>query len=170
MVDKIGVKIAGYEIEGILSPKMVETMREAETIKSDINDLEYKVNTLSMKLRSVQDTVKLVSEYKASSDCSYSELQKEVSIMRLQLAAMNNLSSKVNQLESEVTRLTTNTALIKRKIKRQPTDDIHILPYKDGSEHRFRVYKSKAGLVKPRVVKRDPMSGNEYIDETEPLD
>ena len=103
-------------------------------------------------------------------DRSYTELQKEVNIIGLQLAAMNNLPTKIKQLESEATRLTTATSLIRREIKRQPTDEIRTMPYTDGSEHRFRVYKSKAGLKKPRRVTIDPGSGDKYIDETEPLD
>ena len=56
------------------------------------------------------------------------------------------------------------------EIKRQPTDDTHTLAFKDGIEHKFRIYKSPAGLVKPRVVIRDIVSGNKYADQTKPLD
>jgi chromosome segregation ATPase len=170
LVDRIGVKIAGYEIDGILSPKIIETIQEVETIKSNTDDLKYKIDTLTMNLKSTQDTIKLITEHKTSSDRSYPERQKEVSNLRSQMGAITNLSTKVKQLESEVTILKTNAALMKREIKRQPTDETHVLTFKDGSEHKFRVYKSQAGLVKPRVVVRDPFPGNKYVDLTEPLD
>lgn len=170
VVDRIEAKIAGYEINGIHSPNMVEAIQEIEAIKSNTKKLVDKVDTLSIKLESAQNDIMSINRHEESLDRSYTELQKEVSIVGLQLAAVSNLSTKVKQLESEATRLTTTTSLIKREIKRQPTDEIRTLPYTDGIEHRFRVYKSKAGLKKPHRVTRDPVSGDKYIDETEPLD
>jgi outer membrane murein-binding lipoprotein Lpp len=170
LIDRIGVKIAGYEIDGILSPKMLETIQEVETIKNNINNLEYKVDTLSTKADSTQGTVKATHEHKKSTNRIYDSLREDMENLRAQLAPMTALSTKVKQLESEVTRLTTATTTIKREIKRQPTDETHTLSYKDGSEHKFRVYKSKAGLIKPHVVIRDLALGNKYVDLTEPLD
>lgn len=115
LVDRIRVKIAGYEAEGILNPKIIDII-------------------------------------------------KEVSNLRPQLGTMENLSGKVKYLESEV------TLLKKKEPKRQPTDQIHTLTLKDGSEHKYRVYRSEAGLVKPHRVVWDPLSGNKYVDLSEPLD
>ena len=110
-VERIGVKITGYESEGILSPKIVDTIQEMKTIKSDINDLESKVAHLS-----------------------------------------------------------TDITVIKREIKRQPTGDTHTVALNDGSERKFKVYKSPEGLVKPHVVVDDLLLGKKYVDLTEPLD
>jgi len=65
--------------------------------------------------------------------------------------------------------MTTNISSLKRDVKRQPTDDIHTLTYKNGSEHRFRVYKSPAGLAKPYVVVNALILGKKYVDLNEPL-
>ncbi len=151
------------------SDDILREQQEMKTIKSNINDLENKVDTLSMKLKGAQDTVKLVNEYKASSGLFYSELQKEVSDMGLQLADMDNLSAKVKQLGAEVTHLSTDITVIKREIERQPTGDTHTLAFKGGTEHKYAVYKSPKGLVKPHLVARDPF-GNKYVDLAEPLD
>jgi len=149
------VKIAGYETEGILGPKQVETMQQVETLKSKINNLEYRFNTTSITAKNVQDVITLVKDNKMSTDRTYGELRKEVSQLRSQLETVTGLPVKVRQLESEMTRTTTNISSIKRDLKRQPTDETHTLAYTDGSEHKFKVYKSPAGLVKPRVVVRD---------------
>lgn len=119
--DIIRVKLGKYEVEGILDPKLIETI-------------------------------------------------KEVSNLRPQLGTMENLSGRIKQLESEVTRLKENVASLKREIKRQPTDEIHTITFKDGSEHKYRVYRSEAGLVKPRRAWRDLISGDKYVDLSEPLD
>lgn len=170
LVDRIGVKIAGYELDGILSPKIVATIQEIEKIKSNNKNLEDKVDTLSIKLESAQDAITTINRQEKSLDRSYTELQKEVSIISLQLAAMNNLPTRVKQLESEMTRTTTNISSLQREVKRQPTDETHTLTLKSGREHTFRIYKSPAGLVEPHIVVRDLILGKKYVDLTEPLD
>ena len=170
LINHIRVKIAKYETEGILSPKQVETMQDVESLKSKINNLEYRFNTTSITAKNVQDVITLVKDNKVSTDRTYDELRKEMSHLRSQLETVMGLPLEVKQLESEITRTTTNISSIKREVKRQPTDDIHTLTYKNGSEHRFRVYKSPAGLVKPHVVVRDLILGKKYVDLTEPLD
>ena len=84
LVDRIGVKIAGYELDGILSPKIVATIQEIEKIKSNNKNLEDKVDTLSIKLESAQDAITTINRQEKSLDRSYTELQKEVSIISLQ--------------------------------------------------------------------------------------
>ena len=170
LINQIGVKIAKYETEGILGLKQVETMQEVETLKSKINNLEYRFNTTSITAKNVQDVITLVKDNKVSTDHTYGELRKEVSQLRSQLETVTVLPLKVKQLESEMTRTTTNISLLQRDVKRQPTNETHTLAYRDGSEHRFRIYKSPAGLVKPHVVIRDLILGKKYVDLTEPLD
>ena len=170
LINQIGVKIAKYETEGILGLKQVETMQEVETLKSKINNLEYRFNTTSITAKNVQDVITLVKDNKVSTDHTYGELRKEVSHLRSQLETVAVLPLKVKQLESEMTRTTMNISSIKRDVKRQPIDETHTLTYKDGSDHTFRVYKSPAGLVKPHVVVRDLILGKKYVDLTEPLD
>ncbi len=150
--------------------KQVETMQEVETLKSKINNLEYRFVTTSITAKNVQDVITLVKDNKVSTDRTHDELRKEVSYLRSQLEAVAVLPLKVKQLESEMTRMTTNISLLKRDVKRQPTDETRTLTYKDGSDHTFRVYKSPAGLVKPHVVVRDLILGKKYVDLTEPLD
>lgn len=168
LINNIGVKIAKYETEGILGPEQVGTMKEVDTLKSKINSLEYRLNTTSITAKN--NLIALMKDNKVSMDRTYDELRKEISQLRSQLETVTALSLKVKQLESEMTHMTTNISSLKRDVKRQPTDDIHTLTYKNRSEHRFRVYKSPAGLVKPRVVVRDLMLGKKYVDLTEPLD
>ncbi len=170
LINNIGVKIAKYETEGILGPEQVETMQEVETIKSKINNLEYRFNTTSITAKNVQDVITLVKDNKVSTDHTYGELRKEVSKLRSQLETVTGLPLKVRQIESDISHMTTNISSLKRDVKRQPTDETHTLAYRDGSEHKFRVYKSPAGLVKPHVVVRDPIQGNKYVDFNEPLD
>ena len=170
LINHIGVKIAKYETEGILGPEQVETMREVETIKSKINNLEYRFNTTSITAKNVQDVITLVKDNKVSTDYTYDELRKEVSQLRSQLETVTGLPLKIRQIESDMTHMTTNISSLKREVKRQPTDETHTLTYKDGSDHTFRVYKSPAGLVKPHVVVRDLILGNKYVDLSEPLD
>ena len=170
LINHIGVKIAEYETEGILGPKQVETMQAVETLKSKINNLEYRFNTTSITAGTVRDVVTLMKDNKVLMDRTCDELRKEMSQLRSQLETFTVLPLKIKQLESEMTRTTTNIFSLKRDVKRQPTDDIHTLTYKNGSEHRFRVYKSTAGLVKPHVAYTDLISGKKYVDLTEPLD
>ncbi len=170
LINHIGVKIAKYETEGILSPKHVETMQAVETLKSKMSNLEYRFNTTSITAKNVQDVITLVKDNKVSTDRTHDELRKEVSHLRSQLETVTVLPLKVKQLESEMTRTTTDISLLQRDVKRQPIDDIHTLTYKNRSEHRFRLYKSPAGLVKPHVVINDLILGKKYVDLTEPLD
>ena len=170
LINQIGVKIAKYETEGILGLKQVETMQEVETLKSKINNLEYRFNTTSITAKNVQDVITLVKDNKVSTDHTYGELRKEVSQLRSQLETVTVLPLKVKQLESEMTRTTTNISLLQRDVKRQPTDETRTLTYKDGSDHTFRVYKGSAGLVNPHVVVNDLILGKKYVDLTEPLD
>ncbi len=169
LIDRVGTKIAGYELDGILNPKTAESLREIEKIKNTVNNLDNKVGTLSIHSKTNQDVVKYLDEYNRSSDRSYADLQKQINSLQSQQGVVSNLSSKVKQLESEVAQIKTDTTLIKRDIKRKPTDEIHVATYKDGSEHKFRMYESTAGLTKPHRVVLDPSSGNKYIDLTEPL-
>ena len=169
LINHIGVKIAKYETEGILSPEQVETMQEVETIKSKIKNLETRFNTTSITAKNVQDVITLVKDNKVSTDHTYGELRKEVSQLRSQLEIVTGLPLKVRQIESDISHMTTNISSLKRDVKRQPTDEIHTLDYRDGSEHKFRVYKSPAGLAKPHVVIRDLILGKKYVDLNEPL-
>ncbi len=170
LINHIGVKIAKYETEGILGPIQVETMQEVETLKSKIHNLEYRFNTTSIKAGNVRDVITLMKDNKVSMDRTYDELRKEMSQLRSQLETFTGLPLKIKQLESEMTRTTTNISSLQRDVKRQPTDDIHTLTYKNRSEHRFRVYKGLSGLVKPYLVVNDLILGKKYVDLTEPLD
>ena len=170
LMNHIGVKIAKYETEGILGPKQVETMQAVETLKSKINNLEYRFNTTSITAGTVRDVVTLMKDNKVLMDRTYDELRKEMSLLGSQLGTMKDLPLKVERIETNVNNLTTNIPSTIRGILRQPTGDIHTITYKNRSEHKFMVYKSPAGLVKPYVVVRDPILGNKYVDETEPLD
>lgn len=170
LINHIGVKIAKYETEGILSQKQVETMQAVETLKNQVANLGFRFTTTSITAKNVQDVITLVKDNKVSTDRTYDELRKEVSHLRSQLGTVTGLPLKVRQIESDMTHMTTNISSLKRDVKRQPADDIHSLTYKNGSEHRFRVYKSPAGLVKPHVVINDLILGKKYVDLTEPLD
>ena len=68
LMNHIGVKIAKYETEGILGPKQVETMQAVETLKSKINNLEYKFNTTSITAGTVQDVITLMKDNKVLMD------------------------------------------------------------------------------------------------------
>ncbi len=170
LINHIGVKIAKYETEGILSPKQVETIQDVEALKSNINNLENRLNTILLASKNSQDIISSLNEYKESSDRTDNELQKEVSQLRSQLEAVAVLPMKVKQLESDISHMTTNISSVKRDLKRQPTNRTHTLTYKDGSGNTFRVYKSPAGLTKPHVVFTDLVLGKRYVDLTEPLD
>ncbi len=170
LINLIGVKIAKYETGGILCPKHVETMQAVETLKSKIDNFEYSFVTMSQASQNNQDIMSSLFEYKELSDRVYNELRKEVGNLRSQLETVTVLPSKVKQLESEMTRTTTNISSLQRDVKRQPTDETHTLTYKDGSDHKFRVYKGSAGLVNPHVVVNDLILGKKYVDLTEPLD
>ncbi len=169
-IDRIGVKIAGYELDGILNPKMVEKIREIEKNKSNIGNLKNEVDIININLEASEKNIGNFSAFVLSSEHLFDHLQQEIKSLRSQLESMANSSTKVSYLEAEVTRLATTMTTLKREVKRQPTDDIHTLTDKNGREHKFRVYKGTAGLVKPRRVSWDPSSIDKYIDETKPLD
>ena len=169
LINHIGVKIAEYETEGILGPKQVETMQEVETLKSKIHNLEYRFNTTLIKTGNVRDVITLMKDNKVLMDHTCDKLRKEMSLLGSQLGTMKDLPLKVERIETNVNNLTTNIPSTIRGILRQPTDETHTLAYKDGSERTYKVYKSPAGLVKPHVVVRDPISGNKYVDLGEPL-
>lgn len=170
MVDRVTSKIAGYELEGILSPKIAEKIREIEKNKSNIGNLKNEVDTININLEAAEKNIGNFSGFVLSSERLFDHLQQEIKSLRSQLESMANSSTKVSDLEAEVARLATTMTTLKREIKRQPTDDIHTLTDKNGRERKFRVYKGKEGLVKPRRVAWDPSSIDKYIDETEPLD
>ncbi len=174
LLDNIVAKLETYETEGILTPDLIETVQKVATLKSQVNTWESRYNTLSIMVnknsKKIQDVIVLVNKNRESSDGMCSELHEEVSLLGSQLGTMKDMPLKVERIETDVNNLTTNIPSTIRGILRQPTDETHTLPYKDRSEHRFRVYKSPAGLVKPHVVIRDPISGNKYVDLNEPLD
>lgn len=169
-VDRVTSKIAGYELEGILGPKIAEKIREIENSKSNIGNLKNEVDTININLEAAEKNIGNFSAFVLSSERVFDHLQQEIKSLRSQLESTANSSTKVSRLEAEVIRLATTMTTLKREIKRQPTDDIHTLTYKDGSEHKFRVYKGTAGLVKPHRVAWDPSSSDKYVDLTEPLD
>lgn len=168
-VDRVTSKVAGYELKGILSPDIVEKIQEIEKINSNKDNLKSEVDTLTIKFEAAEKNIGNFSGFVLSSESLFAHLQKEIKSLHSQLESMASSSTRVSGLETEVNRLATTMTTLKREIKRQPTDEIRTMPYKDGSEHRFRVYKSEAGLKKPRRVTIDPGSGDKYIDETEPL-
>lgn len=170
LMNHIGVKIAKYETEGILGPKQVETMQAVETLKSKIGAYEDKFVLISQNSKNSLDRVSYLYEHKESSERAYEELKNEVNQLRSKLGTVTVLPLKVTQIESDITRMTTNISSLKREVKRQLTDEIRTVAYKDGSEHKFRVYNSPAGLVKPYVAYTNMISGKKYIDLTEPLD
>ena len=169
LMNHIGVKIAKYETEGILGPKQVETMQDVETLKSKIGAYEDKFVLISQNSKNSLDRVSYLYEHKESSDRAYEELRNEVNQLRSKLETVTVLPLKIKQLESDMTHMTTNLPSTIRGILRQPTDETHTITLKSGREHTLRVYKSPAGLVKPHVVVRDPISGNKYVDLGEPL-
>ena len=170
LMNHIGVKIAKYETEGIISPEQVGTMKEVDTLKSKINSLEYRLNTTLITAGTVRDVVTLMKDNKVLMDRTYDELRKEMSLLGSQLGTMKDLPLKVERIETNVNNLTTNLPSTIRETVRQPTNETHTLTLKSGRERTFRVYKSPAGLVKPHRVVRDPISGNKYVDLNEPLD
>lgn len=169
LVNRIGEKIAGYELKGILSPKTAEKIREIETNKSNIDSLKNEVDTIIISLEAADKNIGNFSEFVLSSERLFDHLQQETKALRSQLENRASSPTKVSHLEEEVSRLEKTTTRLNREVKRQPTDEIHTLTYKDGSEHKFRVYKGKSGLVKPYRVALDPFFGDKYVDLTEPL-
>ncbi|MFC2001575.1 hypothetical protein ACFLUZ_03605 [Chloroflexota bacterium] len=168
-VDRVTSKIAGYELEGILSPKIAEKIREIEKNKSNIGNLKNEVDIININLEASEKNIGNFSAFVLSSEHLFDHLQQEIKGLRSQLESTVNSSTKVSQLEEEVARLSKAMTTLKREIKRQPTDDIHTLTEKNGRERKFRVYNGKAGLVKPYRVAWDPSSSDKYIDLNEPL-
>ena len=83
---------------------------------------------------------------------------------------MVKTSADITQLQSNVSRLQTTLSRAQRDIKRKPIDEIYTATYEDGTEHKFKVYRGKAGLTAPHRVSQDPVLGDTYIDLSEPLD
>jgi chromosome segregation ATPase len=169
MVDRVARKIAGYELDGILSSKIAEKIRELEMNKSNIDSLKNEVDTININLEVAEKNIGNFSGFVLSSERLFDHLQQEIKALHSQLTGMTSSSTKFNHLEAEVNRLVTTTNTIQREMKRRPTEEIHTIAFKDGTEKKYRVYKGKAGLVKPHRVTIDPISGNKYVDLTERL-
>lgn len=141
-----------------------DTMREKVQSLSDAHGkLANDVQELSNKIHGI---VLRVSGYELAGV----DLKNTFKLLSSQLGIIDELPTRVKQFESEIATLKTKCALMAREIRRRPADEIRKVYLNDGTERRFMVYKSDAGLVKPSVLTRDPVSGNKYIDLSEPLD
>lgn len=173
LLDNIVAKLETHETEGILTPDLIETVQKVATLRGQVNTWESRYNTLSIMVnensKKIQDVIVLVNKNRESSDGMCSELHEEVSLLGSQLGTMKDLPLKVKRIETDVNNLTTSIPSIVRETVRQPTDETRTLTLKSGGERTFRVYKSSVGLVKPHRVTLDPVSGNKYVDLSEPL-
>ncbi|MCW4011782.1 MAG: ribbon-helix-helix domain-containing protein, partial [Candidatus Bathyarchaeota archaeon] len=152
LIDCVGTKISGYELDGILNPKTVESLGEVEKIKSTLTTLEFRVETLSTSARIDRDIAKDLATYKSATDRTISEVQQEIHNLQTQMNTVNTVPADITQLQSNVSRIQTMLTHTQRDMKRNPIGEIYTATYKDGTDHKFEMYNGKAGLLKPHRV------------------
>ena len=169
MVDRAASKIAGYELEGILGPKIAEKIQEIEKNKSNIVSLKNEVDTININLEVAEKNIGNFSRFVLSSESLFAHLQKEIKGLRSQFESTVSSSTGIKQLESKVNQMTTDIAALERKMTRLPTGEVHTLKIEGRGEHTYRVFSRTTGLVKPYMA-YTTLSGRRYVDLSEPLD
>ena len=78
-------------------------------------------------------------------------------------AFIKSIALAVNTIKAEIDD-------IGLRMLRKPTDDVVSLRLTDGRDHRFREYRGSQGLRRPHRTTIDWISGDKYIDLSEPQD
>ena len=170
LVDKIGISIAGYELDRSLNSNMIESLNQIGPIKTTLSVLENKVERLTVNARTIRDINNELAQFRSITDRTITGLQKGVSDLQSQVNSLVTTPSEIKRLRTEVSQLQTNLTVTQRDIKRKPLNEIHTETFKDGTKHKFRVYRSQAGLVRPHRISKDLILDDKYIDLNEPLD
>ena len=77
--------------------------------------------------------------------------------------AFKSIEQSVNSLKADIVDM-------RRRALRRPTDNVITLRLTDGRDHRFKEYKSTQGLRKPHKTTIDWISGDKWVDLSEPED
>jgi len=86
------------------------------------------------------------------------------------LRLIPQLNSRLEQVGEQIAGLQAGVARAQTLSVRKPTDDFERLELANGSNHTFRVYRSKRGLSNPHRISIDPFLGDKYVDLAEPED
>jgi len=153
-----------------LNEQATGVTHKLDELKASHNRLREGYEKLIPWLHNLEGQLNSVDGLKQSVNNGLGKLEREMGGVRSKLQPLTVLPSKVETLKSDVVRLSDRVASAERRAKQKPTDDIEEIEFKNGKTHKFKVYKSTDGLVKPHRVTWDPISGNKYVDLSEPLD
>jgi chromosome segregation ATPase len=86
------------------------------------------------------------------------------------LKSVPELVSKVGNLEQVFGTIRSQVEHLALVVERKPTDDTERLRLTNGRDHTFRVYRGSRGLTRPHKITTDFISGDKYVDLSEPED
>jgi polyhydroxyalkanoate synthesis regulator phasin len=172
-VEKLTKQIEQMQAKSVLSPEQITVLDHAANLSDSVEELGKSQNklvgVLNENSNKVHEALVMLQDYKDSVDNNFGKLRSEISTLRTKLDPLTLLPSKMEAVQSDVTRLSDRLSTVERRIKQKPTDATKKIELTDGREHTFRVYRGTDGLVKPHRIAIDP-TGDKYVDVSEPLD
>ena len=165
-------KVELAQVNEGLTKKMVE--EELERVEREATDGHNQLAaTINKNTAEVQKIIPLVqgglNDLQSELTKLKSELAHKVSDLKAELQPLTGLPSNLEGVKLDVVRLSDRVATAERRATQQPTDKTETLELSDGKKHTFRVYKGRAGLIKPHKVSSDLILGDKYVDLHEPL-
>ncbi len=85
-------------------------------------------------------------------------------------ANVSQLVNRMNPTDQKMAHIEAELQTLKKRLLRQPTGEVVSVQLNDKRDHRFKEYKSMAGLVQPHRISRDIIFGDRWIDLAEPVD
>ncbi len=167
-VKKISEDVEMTQVAKALSDKCLAQLDKVtfqlESLKDAHNKLVAVVNNNSEQLKK---STAMFEGKLGSDERDLHETNKRLDKVEAQLVkdqdAFKSIEQSVNSLKADIVDM-------RRRALRRPTDNVITLRLTDGRDHRFKEYKSPQGLRKPHKTTTDWISGDKWVDLSEPED
>ena len=167
-VNKLSEDVEMTQVAKALSDKCLAQLDKVtfqlESLKDAHNKLVAVVNNNSEQLKK---STAMFEGKLGSDERDLHETNKRLDKVEAQLVkdqdAFKSIEQSVNSLKADIVDM-------RRLALRRPTDNVITLRLTDGRDHRFKEYKSPQGLRKPHKTTTDWISGDKWVDLSEPED
>ena len=165
-------RVESAQVNKGLAKRLEEELERVERETTDgHNQLAAIINKNTAEVRKIIPIVQgKLDDLQSQQANLKSELAHKVSDHKAGLQPLTGLPSNLEDVKSNVARLSDRVATSERRAKQHPTDRTETLELSDGKKRTFKVYRGPAGLIKPHKISSDLISGDKYVDLSEPLD
>jgi chromosome segregation ATPase len=167
-VNKLSEDVEMTQVAKALSDKCLAQLDKVTFQLESLKDAHHKlVAVVNNNSEQLKKSTAMFEGKLGSNERDLHETNKRLDKVEAQLVkdqdTFKSIEQSVNSLKADIVDM-------RWRALRRPTDNVITLRLTDGRDHRFKEYKSTRGLRKPHKTTTDWISGDKWVDLSEPED